>query len=445
MKIILTFILSATFLSSSLYAQGIWQRQSNSPTVRWLKKCVFTDDNYGWATGDSGVIIHTSDGGNTWVAQNSFTVNPIDDIFFLNRRLGWCLTNYAYQTGSYILQTTNSGLNWTIHNYPDTTLVMGAVYFRDSLNGYIGGYQDNFSGVIFKTTNGGINWYKTSMDTGMYAHYIVRNIDFYSDRNGFACGGIFDSRGVMWKTTDYGNNWTSQGVAPEPLFDIAYIDSASAIVSGGDFDFGAATVKSVNGGTRWNYHALMMFGIGWSMAFRTSAQVWMALGFAASWAYSDDSAGTWQHIPGPDSAGIWGVYFVDSLHGWAVGSYGAIYKFIPNAIGIIPLSEAVPSKFNLYQNYPNPFNPITTIKFDVAVKGEGKSYPVGSGQTVKLIIYDVLGREIVKLVNDELKPGSYGVNWDARNYPSGIYFCFMRASSGNTNNYVKTMKMVLTK
>lgn len=400
------------------------------------------------ASGDSGVIIHTSDGGNTWAAQNSFTVNPIDDIFFLNRRLGWCLTNYAYQPGSYILQTTNSGLNWTIHNYPDTTLVMSAVYFRDSLHGYIGGYQGNFSGVIFKTTNGGINWYKTSMDTGMYAHYLVRNINFYSDRYGFACGGIFDSRGVMWKTTDYGNNWTSQGVAPEPLFDIKYIDSTNAIVSGGDFDFGAATVKSVDGGTKWNYNALMMFGIGWSIAFRTSAEVWMALGFAASWAYSSDSAQTWQNLPGPDSAGIWGVYFVDSLHGWAVGSYGAIYKYIPNAIGIIPLSEVAPSKFYLYQNYPNPFNPITKIKFDVATNSERKStYPGESGKNVKLVIYDVLGREISMLVNDELKPGSYEVNWDARNYPSGIYFCIMRVSelSGKTNNYVKTMKMVLTK
>jgi photosystem II stability/assembly factor-like uncharacterized protein len=435
-------------MTNVLFPQGIWQRQANSPTIRWLKKCVFTDDNYGWAAGDSGVIIHTSDGGITWISQNSYTLNPIDDIYFLNRRLGWCLTNYMYQPGSHILQTTNSGMNWTVHNYPDTTLVLSAVFFHDSLNGYIGGYQDNFSGVIFKTTNGGINWHKTSMDTGMYAHYLIRNIEFYNDRYGFACGGIFDSKGVMWKTTDYGNNWTSQGVAPEPLFDIAYIDSARAIVSGGDFDFGAATVRSSNGGTNWGYNALMMFGIGWSISFRTSAQIWMALGFAASWAYSGDSARTWQELPGPDSAGIWGVCFVDSLHGWAVGSYGAIYKYIPNEIGIIPLSKNVPAVFNLYQNYPNPFNPITKIKFDVPSNVNSRGVGTSSKTSnVKLIIYDVLGREIVTLVNEQLKPDSYELNWDARNYPSGTYFCKMLvlSSSGETNNYVKTVKLVLTK
>lgn len=80
-------------------------------------------------------------------------------------------------------------------------------------------------------------------------------------------------------------------------------------------------------------------------------------------------------------------------------------------VGINNNQNIFPVKFKLYQNFPNPFNPVTTIKFDLA-----------KNTNVKLIIYDVLGREIYTLVNEKLKAGSYTSCWDAANYPSGVYF-----------------------
>jgi hypothetical protein len=79
---------------------------------------------------------------------------------------------------------------------------------------------------------------------------------------------------------------------------------------------------------------------------------------------------------------------------------------------------SVPGKFELYQNYPNPFNPTTKIKFDIPsnVKNETSN--------VKLIIYDILGKEVASLIppQEKLHPGTYEVEWNASSYPSGVYF-----------------------
>jgi len=103
-------------------------------------------------------------------------------------------------------------------------------------------------------------------------------------------------------------------------------------------------------------------------------------------------------------------------------------------IGIQPISNEVPEKFMLYQNYPNPFNPVTSIKFSIP-----SLLRRGAG-VVLLKVYDILGQDIATLVNDELNPGIYEVDWNAENYPSGVYFY-----SITTNNYFESKKMVLIK
>ena len=88
-----------------------------------------------------------------------------------------------------------------------------------------------------------------------------------------------------------------------------------------------------------------------------------------------------------------------------------------------------PNSFKLFQNYPNPFNPSTTIK-----------YAVGSMQFVTLKVYDILGREISMLVNQEKQAGNYEVNWNAANMPSGVYIYTLRV-----NGYTNSKKMLLLK
>ena len=93
------------------------------------------------------------------------------------------------------------------------------------------------------------------------------------------------------------------------------------------------------------------------------------------------------------------------------------------------LSKDVPAEYKLFQNFPNPFNPSTTIKFDISEKA-----------FVILKIYDLLGKEISNPINEPLQAGSYSVDWNGAQYPSGIYF--YRLESGK---FSSIRKMLLIK
>ena len=111
-------------------------------------------------------------------------------------------------------------------------------------------------------------------------------------------------------------------------------------------------------------------------------------------------------------------------------AYESIYT------GIKQIGIEVPGKYTLYQNYPNPFNPVTNIRFDIPRSSQ-----------VKLIIYDALGREVAKLVNEKVNAGSYEVEWNASSFPSGVYFYRIAIHSEKlvTESFIQTKKMVLIK
>ena len=106
-----------------------------------------------------------------------------------------------------------------------------------------------------------------------------------------------------------------------------------------------------------------------------------------------------------------------------------VVDYSSTATEISGISNEIPTRFNLYQNYPNPFNPTTNIKFDIAKTA-----------FVKIVIFDVLGREVNTLVNSEIQPGKYSVNWDAGLHNSGIYFVKI-----NAGDYSEIKRMALVK
>ena len=106
-----------------------------------------------------------------------------------------------------------------------------------------------------------------------------------------------------------------------------------------------------------------------------------------------------------------------------------------NLIGITPISNIIPITSKLYQNFPNPFNPITKIKFDIAFV---KNHSVNLN--VKLTIFNILGQEIEVLINERLSEGSYEIDFNADNLPSGIYFYKLE-----TEDYMQSKKMIVLK
>ncbi len=94
---------------------------------------------------------------------------------------------------------------------------------------------------------------------------------------------------------------------------------------------------------------------------------------------------------------------------------------------VAPVSSTVPEQFRVSQNYPNPFNPATTVRVDMPQAGQ-----------LKLMVYDILGKEVQTLVNENLQSGSYDVKWNATNFASGVYYY-----TATTGNVVVTKKMIL--
>ncbi len=103
-------------------------------------------------------------------------------------------------------------------------------------------------------------------------------------------------------------------------------------------------------------------------------------------------------------------------------------------VGITPSGLAVPSEFTLSQNYPNPFNPVTNIKFGIS------KLPKGQVEFVTLKVFDLQGKEVAELLNENKFPGNYVVEFDGENFPSGTYFYKLTAGQ-----FSETRRMILLK
>ncbi len=126
-------------------------------------------------------------------------------------------------------------------------------------------------------------------------------------------------------------------------------------------------------------------------------------------------------------------YFKDTLRFVFTFIDGNVYSFsksVPisgeGSPSAVEYEEILPKEFSLSQNYPNPFNPNTSIQ-----------YVIGSRQFVTLKVYDVLGNEVARLVNEDRSAGSYKINFDASNLSSGIYFYQLK-----TGKFIETKKMI---
>ena len=98
------------------------------------------------------------------------------------------------------------------------------------------------------------------------------------------------------------------------------------------------------------------------------------------------------------------------------------------------LLSPVPEEFALHQNYPNPFNPITTIQYDIPYQTD-----------IRLIIFDILGRQVVQLVDQTLDAGYHSTIWNGQDsfglpVSAGVYFFQLQS-----NDFIKTQKMILLK
>jgi hypothetical protein len=235
---------------------------------------------------------------------------------------------------------------------------------------------------IYSSTNNGSNWsvQSSTPEASIYAIWF----DINGSATGY-CGGT-----NILKTTNYGVNWTSIG------------------------SLGTGNVSGITG--------LPMFGGNVWYVKSGNSNIYRGFGDGTWFVNYTAPAGTYRHIA-TDRIPSW------PFNGFAVRTNGGIsYTFI-FVEKITELGGELPESYSLLQNYPNPFNPATKIQFSLPELKD-----------VRLVIFDIIGREIASLVNEQLKPGNYEVDWDGTNYSSGVYYYKLMAGS-----YIETKKMILLK
>lgn len=133
----------------------------------------------------------------------------------------------------------------------------------------------------------------------------------------------------------------------------------------------------------------------------------------------------------PNKSHYWQVY---SLTDRYQGPKSEFRRFVTPDVTGVKNRSMLPPNFVLYQNYPNPFNPITTIKYQIPLNERREM------QNVKLVVYDIFGREVATIVNQKQKPGNYKADFNGSNLTSGVYFYRLIAG-----DFIESKKMQLLK
>ena len=373
----------------------------------------FADESTGFAAGDYGEVLRTTDGGLNWNLIQ-FNVDGFNTIAMVDRNI-WYLGSFG---NGKVFKTTNTGLTWD--TLPTNHYGITRIDFINALTGFgICKYS-----YFFKTTNGGSNWIIN--DISYYQNWAL---DFIDENTGWI-GGARTA-----KTTNGGENWNRVYLSNDFYTeDIQFINKDTGFIAGIIYSQGGFISKTTDGGKTWNNKIISYYEM--NDIFFVNSRIGFALNYGELFK-TTDCGENWFQVRtcsyNPHSS----VFFPDTLTGYIAGYYGTIIK-TTNGGGksIEEIPPPVPSGFSLSQNYPNPFNPVTKIKFEIPEQSH-----------VKLIVYDLLGRQMVVLVNSELTPDFYEVQWNGSNYASGIYFYRLETdpSTSSGQGFTQTKKMVLLK
>lgn len=359
-----------------------------------FSKIQFINAATGFVCGGSGggtaQLYKTTNGGLNWNLISSFGCAFLDDMFVLNNDTIW-LAEATNPCGG-VFRTTNGGGNW------ESQLNLGSqnpdhIYMYNARIGFVGKYGGSY---LRKTTDGGANW--TVVESGGFNGFY--DMWFTDSLTGWR------SISFMKKTTDGGLSWTTQT-----------LPSGGIILSSGIFEFSKFSKDTI-------------YGVG--------GEVFYGAGQFRGIIYRTTNGGNNWLFQVPDtiihSATYRNIHFVNSRIGWAYWPSGGAHTINGGdtqwLTALEQISSEVPKKYKLYQNYPNPFNPATIIKYQLVKSGK-----------IKLIIYDIQGKQIKELINQKQPAGTYQVDWNASGYSSGIYFYSLFADG----LLIDTKKMVLIK
>ncbi len=351
-----------------------------------------------------------------------------------------CYTEYTYGD---INRSTNRGINWQDVSPPGagtTQYCFAAPFIASRSNSnvmYAGGSS------IYRSTNGASSW------QGPYGAFMgakVLSMDgSATNTDTVYCGTIPVTSGpaaTIWKTTN-GTNWVDigGGVLPNRYPTDIHVNPNNSMDVYATFGgFGTGHVyRSSNGGANWqnisgNLPDMPHQCICIDPQYPQNIYVGNDLGVYVS----TNSGANWFELKtGMPYALVFDLTIVYPSRNIRATTHGnGIYErdLIQNPIGITPINSEIPKQFSLSQNYPNPFNPSTKIKFDIPSNAKRET------SNVRLSVFDITGKLVSVLVNEQLKAASYEIKFDATAYSSGVLFYRLE-----TDGFFDTKKMIVLK
>ncbi|MBI3005476.1 MAG: T9SS type A sorting domain-containing protein [Ignavibacteriales bacterium] len=311
-----------------------------------------------------------------------------------------------------VFRSTDNGDNWAQVNIRLTDPPVGTLAINSI--GHI--FAGTWSAGVYRSTNNGESW--DSINAGLTNRY-VREVVISSSDHIFAgtSSGVF-------RSTNNGDSWALLPGSPTGVARLA-INAAGYLFLSRGGPSPAVYLSTDNGGTWARIDSGLPSSSGVSsFAFNSSGNVFAAAGGVFR---STNNGGNWTAINSGLGYSSVNVVATNSSGYIFAGTSNGVFRSVQSTTSVKEVSSHVPTAFALEQNYPNPFNPSTRIKFQVP-----------SSRFVGLKIYNLLGQEVASLVNEEMKPGSYEVTWDATGFPSGVYFYRL-----TTDGFLETKKLVL--
>ena len=385
-----------------------WSYQISN-TTKTLNSVFFINENVGWVVGWDGTILKTSDSGNNWITQQSSIAVNLNSVFFYSSDLGWIVGD----VGAYV-KTTNGGETW-IQKTTGTTNDLNSIAFANSETGIIAGM-----GIVLHSSDSGEIWTDLSLT---YANCYA--ISLSNNETGYIVGGD----GQIFKSTDGLSDWFIIGSG---IYNTLYDVDFTNVNTGWAVGQGGAIIKTLTGGSGYSATNLVANALASSQILEVST----IEGFSV-----DDNIlinpGGWNQetykITGFE-IGFGSVSIIlesPLLYDHQIGEL--VIKLNPTSVEEEFINE-LPTEYSLLNNYPNPFNPTTKITFSLAADSK-----------VSLKVFDVLGQEVTSLINQEMTVGVYNVDFNALNFPSGVYFYRIEATGVNNARFVDVKKMILMK
>jgi hypothetical protein len=358
-----------------------WTTQYAQSGETPLNAIYFIDSNSGFAVGESGAIMKTTNGGNNWFQSTILTGYELRDITFVNSNTGWMIGYYlGLPHTSAVFKTIDGGTTWSSQSF-GTDESFSSITFADELNGWaVGGKSSISESFIIHTSDGGTTWEYQDNPTNEFLMKV-----FFSDGNtGWAVG----AGGIVLAT---------ESAVPVELTSF----TASAIVN---------SVK-----------------LEWITATETNNS-----GFEIYRSLTNDNFKTIGFVAGHGTTTKVNNYsFLDEKLQSGIYSYKLVqidYDGTTSETDIVKVELITqPKGFSLDQNFPNPFNPATNISFTLPAAGE-----------TKLRIFNAIGEEIVTLVDEFREAGTYKLNFNASNLTSGVYYYRIESA-----DFTSMKKMIL--